>query len=103
MFIVNLYILLSNIAFFKVHKLNGDLSNHCQLSAMINVNIKIADRNISNLIQLPSQYIWNDNSAQLFQDALSSTEIKQKIIQFNECDFSNNTELMINNLNLIYN
>jgi hypothetical protein len=48
----------------------------------------------------PSTYKWDENSTQLFQNALSSTRIDELIINFNENNY-NNIDSMVNDLNCI--
>jgi hypothetical protein len=48
----------------------------------------------------PSTYKWDENSIQLFQNALSSTRIDELIINFNENNYIN-IDSMVNDLNCI--
>lgn len=93
--------LFENISFFKIHKFLGDLSDHCQISVMLNINCLINKADNDNLKQIPPRYIWNENSAALFQNALESTEIQQKISKFNSADFENNPDSMAKEINSI--
>jgi hypothetical protein len=48
----------------------------------------------------PSTYKWDENSTQLFQNAMSSTRIDELIIKFNENNYDN-IDSMVNDLNCI--
>ena len=63
--------LLSNVLFFKVHNYLADLSDHCQISVMLNINCILSDNfNESNLNKAPVKYIWNQEAANRFQETL---------------------------------
>jgi hypothetical protein len=66
--------LLSNTSFFKVHNLLGDLSDHCQISVLLNIqcNIKVE---IDGSQGTPKKYKRNNDSTVLFQEVLLTNDI----------------------------
>ena len=63
--------LLSNVLFFKVHNYLADLSDHCQISVILNINCILSDNiNEYNLIKAAVKYIWNQEAANRFQETL---------------------------------
>ena len=80
--------LLQKINFFKVHRLIPDLSDHCQISLMLKVNCVISNEP-ENTQPLPPRYIWSENSALLFQEALSKPDLQHKIQNINGKEYDN--------------
>jgi hypothetical protein len=87
--------LIKNVLFFKVNKFLGELSDHCQISIMLRTGHQIYNTSDSRSHLSPSTYKWDDNSTQLFQNAMSSTRIDELIINFNENNY-NNIDSMVN-------
>ena len=93
--------LLRNITFFSVHNLCGDLSDHCQISVMLNISCMLQNKT-EVLNSMPPQFIWNDDSSVCFQEALSSPDLKNKITHFENHDFGTDTDSMVSFLNNIF-
>lgn len=93
--------LLSKVCFFKVHNLLGDLSDHCQISVLLNIQCKIKGDTCHTQMSLKS-YKWNENSTELFQEALSSGGMQQKILNFNKTDYHSDINNMIKDVNTIF-
>ena len=75
--------LVSKISFFNVHKFLADLSDHSQISIMLNINMKVTnDTTVEHTRPMPPKYIWNDESSLKFQTALASNKIQESISQF---------------------
>lgn len=91
--------LLKDILFFSVHKFLPDLSDHCQISTMLNVNCEIYRPLSSEHISIPPIYKWDEQSPKLFQSALSSEKIQNKIKLFNSAEYKVNTDDLINDFN----
>ena len=70
--------ILNVILCFSVHNLQADLSDHCQISLQLQSHISAYDVR-EEINPLPTKYIWNDDSPVMFQQALNSLEIKNKI------------------------
>ncbi|CAG2245349.1 unnamed protein product [Mytilus edulis] len=92
--------LLSNILFFKVHDFKADLSDHCQVSTMLKVNC-IFNAVQKDVYSIPNQYIWEENSAEKFQNALASPLVQEKIKTFNNTNYTGDSNIMIQDLNNI--
>ena len=86
--------------FFKVHNFIGELSDHSQISMMLKIKGHTKVEN-SYTKQLPNKYIWDENSNESFQCALSSKEIKEKINNFEKTEFSKNVDNMVETVNEI--
>jgi hypothetical protein len=82
--------LIKNILFFKVNKLLGELFDHCQISIMLRTGHQIYNTSDSTYRShpSPSTYKWDENSTQLFLNAMSSTRIDELIINFNENNYN---------------
>ncbi|CAG2215326.1 unnamed protein product [Mytilus edulis] len=83
-FIVSEY-LVKYISFFHVHDFIGTMSDHCQISMMLNVKYSV--ENVCKhggcpLEPLPPSYIWTDKSSVEFQNVLSSSEIQNDLSNF---------------------
>lgn len=93
--------LISNTSFFKVHNLLGDLSDHCQISMLLNIqcNMKVV---IGGSQRTPKNYKWNDDSTFLFQEALLTNDIQQKIENFNNTEYKADTDDMVKDVNNIF-
>jgi len=92
--------LLKEITFFKVHSFLADLSDHCQISVMININMNNSRLDgMSGSKQLaPPKYVWDDDSMIIFQSALVSDSIKKKISCFMS-EVDSDSQTMTSNLN----
>ena len=81
--------------YFNVHDLHPDLSDHCQISCLLNCNFStITDHR--NYTKMPEKYIWSDNSAELFQSALNSNTVKDMIDKFKSKTYTMYTKETIN-------
>ena len=71
---------LPNILSFKVGEHLPLLSDHCPITATLRLgsNLRI-DSEDNSMEMLPDTYIWNDDSAQTFQDTLSQEAFKHKV------------------------
>jgi hypothetical protein len=91
--------LLDNISFFKVHKFNGLMSDHCKISMMLNINCFI---HVSNpkLHIFPDRYKWGIESDTNFTTVLESNNTKKSITEFEKLisDTKSPTENDIENL-----
>ena len=69
------------------------MSDHSQIITWIEINNPIPEpKNINNPItkhELPIQFIWSENSKNKFKNGLESNEIKQKLNNFLNTDFTN--------------
>ncbi|CAG2216007.1 unnamed protein product [Mytilus edulis] len=93
--------LLDKVAFFKVHDFLADLSDHSQVSIMLNIDMKVPVLDIqSEHSQItPPKYIWNDESVLQFQTALTSNDMQEKISKFMSDDSdSQNMTLKLNDI-----
>ncbi|CAG2247070.1 unnamed protein product [Mytilus edulis] len=93
--------LLDKVAFFKVHDFLADLSDHSQVSIMLNIDMKVPVLDIqSEHSQItPPKYIWNDESVLKFQTALTSNDMQEKISKFMSDDSdSQNMTLKLNDI-----
>ncbi|VDH97552.1 Hypothetical predicted protein [Mytilus galloprovincialis] len=93
--------LLEYISFFKVHKFDGLMSDHCKISLMINVNCFLHVVN-PKLTGIPNKYKWDDNSETKFKLALESNLVKALIKEF-ENSISNNFSIEKNKIENIVN
>jgi hypothetical protein len=81
--------------YFNVHDFHPDLSDHCQISCLLNCNFStITDHR--NYTKMPEKYIWSDNSAELFQFALNSNTVKDMIDKFKSKSYTMYTKDTIN-------
>ncbi|CAC5385034.1 unnamed protein product [Mytilus coruscus] len=73
--------LLDKVDFFKVHNFLADLSDHSQVSFMLNIDMKVPvlDTRSEHSQITPPRYIWNEESALKFQTALTSNDMQEKI------------------------
>lgn len=83
--------LMKKISLFHVHDYVGTMSDHCQISILLNVNYHVSP--ISNnciLKSLPLSYVWTEESACKFQNVLKSDRIQEKLRTFvkNDVNFS---------------
>ncbi|MCG8046148.1 MAG: reverse transcriptase domain-containing protein [Candidatus Thiodiazotropha endolucinida] len=78
--------MLNTIPCFSVHNLQADFSDHCQISLQLQTHIS-TDYSEERINPLPLKYVWNDGSSVMFQQALNSVEIKNKIKTFMKKDF----------------
>ncbi|CAG2234439.1 unnamed protein product [Mytilus edulis] len=85
----------------QVHNLLGDLSDHCQISVLLNIQCKIKGDTCQTQMSLKS-YKWNENSTELFQEALSSGSMQQKILNFNKTEYHSDINNMIKDVNTIF-
>ena len=98
--------LLDNISFFKVHKCNGLMSDHCNISMMFNINCFI---HVSNpkLHIFPDRYKWGTESDTNFRTVLESNNTKksitevEKLISDTKSPTENYIENLVNNFNRI--
>ena len=85
--------LLNQVVFFSVHKFLPLFSDHCQISVMIKVYCKLNVIN-ENLQPTPKRYRWGDDSPNLYQEALSSNNIQEKIKYIMDNKYENNDSLV---------
>ncbi|CAG2216646.1 unnamed protein product [Mytilus edulis] len=84
----------------EVHDFKADLSDHCQVSTMLKVNC-IFNAVQKDVYSIPNQYIWEENSAEKFQNALASPLVQEKIKTFNNTNYTGDSNIMIQDLNNI--
>ena len=78
--------ILSLIPCFSVHNLEADLSDHCQIS--MHIQTHICNVNIEEKLNpLPDKFTWKEDSQILFQQALNSNDIQNRIKLFMKKDF----------------
>lgn len=70
--------LLSKVKFFKVHEFRGDLSDHCQISVMLNIDYLILTEEAS-IHDAPVKYIWDESSILSFQSAIMIPSTQEDI------------------------
>ena len=93
--------LLTSVSYFLVHNLS-DLSDHCQISCMIQCNYNIVQKENTGL-SMPDKYIWDDTSQEKNQNALISHSAQELIIKFKNNTYSeSNLDIMIDDLNNIF-
>ncbi|CAG2256028.1 unnamed protein product [Mytilus edulis] len=80
--------------------LYDNLSDHCQVSTMLKVNC-IFNAVQKDVYSIPNQYIWEENSAEKFQNALASPLVQEKIKTFNNTNYTGDSNIMIQDLNNI--
>ena len=68
--------LIPYIHFFKVHKFDGEMSDHCRISMMLNINCYIPIHNSVDLKPLPCKYKWTEDSPYKFLAALNSENVQ---------------------------
>ncbi|CAG2231306.1 unnamed protein product [Mytilus edulis] len=54
-----------------------------------------------DVYSIPNQYIWEENSAEKFQNALASPLVQEKIKTFNNTNYTGDSNIMIQDLNNI--
>ena len=74
--------LFKDVISFHVHPLMGDLSDHCQISCNLCWSFQSQEQPIIDFKPLPTKFKWNEESPGLFQQALCSEEIQNKLNQF---------------------
>ena len=79
--------ILSLIPCFPVHNLEADLSDHCQISMHIQTHI-CTDNIEEKLNPLPDKFTWKEDSQILFQQALNSNGIQNRIKLFMKKDLT---------------
>ena len=81
--------ILGKLLFMKVHDFMKSSSDHCLISCVLSVNFTETHcHENKNNISKPLKYIWNDNSIQSFQDALSLPSVTQKVTNYLDVDYS---------------
>ena len=71
---------------FSVHTIEADLSDHCQISIYIHTHI-CTDNIEEKLNPLPDKLTWKEDYQFLFQQALNSNDIQNRIKLFMKKDF----------------
>ena len=83
------------------------MSDHCQISLSLNMNYYVPINATCSLEPFPSRYIWQNDSAENFQQYLSSNDIQEKIRIFDQTSFDDSElgiETMVSSFNdIIYN
>lgn len=75
--------LIPYVHYFKVHKYDGLMSDHCCISMMLNINCYVSvHNNTTNLKSVPIRYKWNVDSMEKFQTALRSNDIVNSLNTF---------------------
>ena len=92
--------LLREVLFFNVHKFLPDLSDHCLISVLLNINCKI-QKEEDNFVESPLKYKWEELSSEKFQLALSSKDLQDRINSFTTHNYDNDTDLMVTDFNNI--
>lgn len=64
--------LLSLISYFQAYKNLPDLSNHCQISCMVQSQISLTVPSVAFEQSMPDKYNWYENSLCVIQEANSS-------------------------------
>jgi hypothetical protein len=77
--------------YFNVHDFHPDLSDHCQISCLLNCNFS-TNTDYRKYTKMPEKYIWSDNSAELFQSALNSNTVKDMIDKFKSIPCTRKTQ-----------
>ena len=81
---------------FKVHDILDDISDHCPISAVINlglVNNKAKDKRVKILECAPKKIKWNESVKEIFINKISSNEYQEKVK--NLCKMNINSESQI--------
>ena len=71
--------LLNRIPYFKIHRFNGTISDHCMVSFALNAKVPQTNIPEVKLFDLPRQFQWNENSPENFQAALQLPPITTAI------------------------
>lgn len=92
--------LLKKVIFFTVHKFLPIFSDHSQISLLLQVNCKY-DFNWGQLRPVPVRYRWNEQSSTLYQEALASKCLQEKIKIINSTNYQENTDRLVEDLNYV--
>ena len=92
--------ILNKVIFFRVHKFCPLFSDHCQISVMLRLNFKCELSN-EKLLPVPTRYKWNKQSPSLYQEALASNFLQEKIKVIKNTDYKENTDLLVKDLNSV--
>ncbi|VDI29025.1 Hypothetical predicted protein [Mytilus galloprovincialis] len=79
---------------------NDDMEGLNVVSTMLKVNC-IFNAVQKDVYSIPNQYIWEENSAEKFQNALASPLVQEKIKTFNNTNYTGDSNIMIQDLNNI--
>jgi hypothetical protein len=74
----------NDVCYFQVNDLNRHLSDHCGISVKIKAKILVEceAEKTDNTLPLPTKYNWNEESSNLFRNALTSPQIQTEIQSF---------------------
>ena len=76
---------LNCISYFCVGEFTPIISDcHCLLQWEVSANYTISTGDFSAKSALKPNFIWSDNSAEMFCSALSSYDIQKRLLQFDE-------------------
>ena len=93
--------LLKKVIFFTVHTFSLICSEHSQISLLLQVNCK-CDFNCERLRPVPVRYRWNKQSSTLYQEALTSNCLQEKIKIINSTNYQENTDRLGEDLNSVH-
>lgn len=87
-------------SYIQVHKYYPELSDHCQVSCLLNCNYKTKSLVDCEHEVMPDKFIWDENSPELFTTALHSNKIQTLIDEFKSKSYNiDNINEAANNLN----
>ncbi len=70
-----------------------DYSDHCPLTLSLQISIPMQNKvSISNVYKIPPQYVWEENSYDLFLMSLCTPETTQACNSFMKTELSSNKE-----------
>lgn len=99
--------LLNSIPYFKVHKLEGTLSDHCMISFTLLANRPQNHSTHATLYDMPEPFKWGEGSSEAFQAALNlqsiQTQINDCLTDINNSKTKEDIKLVTQNINAIFN
>ena len=91
---------IEQVKFFSVNEFLPDLSDHCQISLLFEINC-ILNREDKTKIPLPVKYVWTEQSSALYQQALASNELQSKLSYIVNNDYNSDIDGMVSDMNQV--